>query len=42
MENLLHRVCVLNNGQVFLTDTHRERVSAILGGLKVPFQLIEV
>ncbi len=42
MENLLHRVCVLNNGQVFLTDTHRERVSAILGGLNVPFQLIEV
>ncbi len=42
MENLLHRVCVLNHGQVLLTDTHKERVSAILGGLKVKFQLIEV
>lgn len=42
MQNLLHRVCVLNHGQVLLTDTHKERVSAILGGLDVRFQLIEV
>ena len=42
MQNLLHRVCVLNHGQVLLTDTHKERVSAILGGLDVQFQLIEV
>jgi DNA replication and repair protein RecF len=40
MQNLLHRVCVLNQGQVFLTDTHQDRVTAILGGLNVPFQLI--
>ena len=42
MENLLHRVCVLNHGQVLLTDTHKDRVSSILGGLNVQFQLIEV
>ena len=42
MKNLLHRVCVLNHGQVFLTDTHKDRVASILGGLNVSFQLIEV
>lgn len=42
MHNLLHRVCVLNQGQVFLTDTHQDRVSAILGGLNVPFQMIKL
>jgi DNA replication and repair protein RecF len=42
MENLLHRVCVLNQGQVLLTDTHKERVSSILGALNVKFQLMEV
>jgi DNA replication and repair protein RecF len=40
MQNLLHRVCVVNRGQVFLTDTHQGRVTEILGGLNVPFQLI--
>lgn len=42
MQHLLHRVCVLNQGQVLLTDTHKDRVSAILGGLNVKFQSIQV
>jgi DNA replication and repair protein RecF len=40
MNNLLYRVCVENNGQVFITDTHRERLQLALQNLKVPFQLI--
>jgi DNA replication and repair protein RecF len=42
MNNLLHRVCVQNDGQVFITDTHRERLQAALEGLGVGFQLIEL
>ncbi|MEP7277261.1 MAG: DNA replication and repair protein RecF [Bacteroidota bacterium] len=42
MHNLLTRVCVQNNGQVFITDTHRERLEAALAGLQQPYQVIEL
>jgi DNA replication and repair protein RecF len=42
MQNLLHRVCVQNDGQVFITDTHPQRLKAALQGLDVAFQLIEL
>ena len=42
MQNLLHRVCVENNGQVFITDTHKERLEKALEDLQVGFQLIEL
>ena len=42
MHNLLYRVCHENNGQVFITDTHKERLEKALNQLDVPFQLIEL
>lgn len=40
MDNLLKRVCVENEAQVFITDTHEERIRESLGQLGVPFQVI--
>jgi DNA replication and repair protein RecF len=40
MQNLLQHVCVLNQGQVFITDTHRERLEETLIGTGQPFQII--
>lgn len=40
MNNLLYRVCVENDGQVFITDTHKERLQLALEKLNTPFQLI--
>lgn len=40
--NLLHKVCVENNGQVFITDTNRERLQQHLAALKVNYQLIQL
>lgn len=40
MQNLLHHVCVEGKSQVFITDTHKERLQQALENLKVPFQLI--
>jgi len=40
MQNLLQYVCVESNSQVFITDTHKERLQQALEKLKVPFQLI--
>lgn len=40
MRNLLHWACVSNQGQVFLTDTHAERLTAALADLSVAVQLI--
>ena len=40
MQNLLYHVCVQNNSQVFITDTHKERLQQALENLKMPFQLI--
>ncbi len=42
MQNLLHQVCVENKSQVFITDTHKERLQQALEKLKIPFQLIEL
>lgn len=42
MHNLLHWVCVQNKGQVFITDTHEERLHTALGSLQVPFQVIDL
>ena len=40
ISNLLHRVCVENKGQVFITDTNRDRLRLHLDNLSVNFQLI--
>ncbi|MDQ6813181.1 MAG: DNA replication and repair protein RecF [Bacteroidota bacterium] len=42
MQNLLQHVCVENESQVFITDTHKERLQYALEKLQVPFQLIEL
>lgn len=42
MHNLLVRVCVQNNGQVFITDTHEERIRKHLEDLALPYQLINL
>lgn len=42
MHNLLHRVCVEEQGQVFITDTHRERLEKALIDLQVPYQLVQL
>lgn len=42
MHQLLHRVCCDNEGQVFITDTHKERLQAAFEALKVPFQIISL
>jgi DNA replication and repair protein RecF len=40
--NLLQKVCVENDGQVFITDTNRERVEQHLRSLTRAYQLIEL
>jgi len=40
--NLLRRVCVENDGQVFITDTNEQRLVQHLTPLDQPFQLIEL
>ncbi|WP_336514326.1 DNA replication/repair protein RecF [Pollutibacter soli] len=40
MMNLLHWVCEKNEGQVFLTDTHQERIRSIMNKFKIEYQLI--
>ncbi len=42
MQNLLHWVCNENMGQVFITDTHRERLEEAFRNLKTPYQVIEL
>ncbi len=42
MHQLLHRVCCENDGQVFITDTHKERLQDAFETLKVPYQVIEL
>ena len=42
MQNLLHKVCVEEQAQVFITDTHKERLDKALGDLKIKYQLIEL
>lgn len=42
MKNLLHWVCNENEGQVFITDTHRERLQFAFEQLNVAGQIIEL
>lgn len=42
MQQLLHWVCVENEGQVFITDTHRERLEGALREIGIGFQIVEL
>ena len=42
LKRLLDWVCIRNNGQVILTDTHHERVNEALTDISLPFQLINL
>jgi len=42
LKRLLDWVCIRNNGQVILTDTHHERVNDALTNISLPFQLINL
>ncbi len=42
MHNLLHWVCAENEGQVFITDTHKDRLTKQLEDIKVNFQIIQL
>jgi DNA replication and repair protein RecF len=42
MQNLLRQVCVENDSQVFITDTHKERLQQAFHDLQISFQLIEL
>jgi DNA replication and repair protein RecF len=42
MHNLMHYVCKENEGQVFITDTHRERLKKALDELNQPIQILEL
>ncbi|MDB5232136.1 MAG: recombination protein RecF [Chitinophagaceae bacterium] len=40
MENLLTQVCVKEDGQVFITDTHQQRLALQLSNINADYQLI--
>jgi len=42
MHNLLEFVCCQNDGQIFLTDTHFERLNRALVAINQPFQVIQL
>ena len=42
LEKLLEWVCAKNKGQVFLTDTHQERISKALGQFDLTYHLIQL
>ncbi len=42
ISNLLNKVCVENDGQVFITDTNEERLTRHLEELEVSYQLISL
>ena len=42
ISNLLQRVCIENNGQVFITDTNKERLQEHLDSIGVRFQLVNL
>jgi DNA replication and repair protein RecF len=42
MHHLLHKVCVEENGQVFITDTHADRMESQLKAIGATYQLIEL
>ena len=41
MTNLLHEVCIEKKGQVFITDTHRERLEQQLSAIGCEFEILE-
>ena len=42
MHNLLDWVCVQNEGQIFITDTHADRIQQHFGNLRVSYELIQL
>ena len=42
MHNLLDWACIQNGGQIFITDTHEERMKSHLEKLSVGYQLINL
>jgi DNA replication and repair protein RecF len=42
MHNLLDKVCLQDNGQVFITDTHPERIQREMDKIGVAFELIQL
>lgn len=42
MHNLLHKVCMEESGQVFITDTHAERMESQLKAIGAEYGLIEL
>jgi DNA replication and repair protein RecF len=42
MHNLLEWVCVQNEGQIFITDTHRNRIAEHFQKLGISYQLIDL
>jgi DNA replication and repair protein RecF len=42
MHNLLYKVCVEENGQVFITDTHAQRLRSQLDTIHVKYQLMQL
>ena len=42
MQQLLHWVCNENEGQVFITDTHRDRLQDAFNNLNTAYQIIEL
>ena len=42
MQQLLHWVCNENEGQVFITDTHKERLQDTFNKLNTSYQIIEL
>ncbi|HEY4335258.1 MAG TPA: DNA replication and repair protein RecF, partial [Puia sp.] len=42
MRNLLDRVCVKDEGQLFITDTHPERIRREMEEIGMDFQLIQL
>jgi DNA replication and repair protein RecF len=41
MSNLLREVCIEKKGQVFITDTHRNRLEEQLNAIGCDFEIIE-
>ncbi|MFN3667091.1 MAG: DNA replication and repair protein RecF, partial [Sediminibacterium sp.] len=42
MSQLLHWVCAESDGQVFITDTHPERLKQQLADIQIKFQMINL
>jgi DNA replication and repair protein RecF len=42
ISNLLHKVCLENDGQVFITDTNEQRLQNYLSQLAVAFEMVQL